>query len=377
MEIAELLVKAGANLFLYDYENQAPLHVAKRRKRKKLFKFFKRKMENEEPSWKCDVSSTWCDSATETSTTSASAQSGIDNDDTKQALSDDDDASITTPRFQSRSSSKNESNRSSHSLSPPTSTTKTVSMREMKISPLNNPITIKQAFSANTKDISLPPSMKINNDSHISLQSNPSCESNFSQQSSISSNDGYIKDRKSMNGSADENKDYGNNRSGFVDDRLLSLNSDPVRVNSRNRNKRRLTHREQTKIRLSQSPGPQMYHSVSYPRRATSQPHSFSDTNSNPTNVNHSVHQTHRTHPSQQSSRHSAHTHTQSTTTTTRPHPHLWSSEHQRKLKQVQENKLKIALKMEQSHLNKEVCHHIVYNMYNVYCYCLFCVVSM
>merc|ERR1712154_69339 len=67
VEIADILVEAGANLFLYDYENQSPLHVAKRHKKKALFKYFKHKMAVEEPSWKCDIS---YDSPTEHSNTS-------------------------------------------------------------------------------------------------------------------------------------------------------------------------------------------------------------------------------------------------------------------------------------------------------------------
>ena len=64
VEIADILVKAGANLFLYDYENQSPLHVAKRHKKKALFKYFKHKMETSEPTWKCDISSNGWDSPT-------------------------------------------------------------------------------------------------------------------------------------------------------------------------------------------------------------------------------------------------------------------------------------------------------------------------
>eukprot|EP00485_Elphidium_margaritaceum_P016685 CAMPEP_0202733072 /NCGR_PEP_ID=MMETSP1385-20130828/187981_1 /ASSEMBLY_ACC=CAM_ASM_000861 /TAXON_ID=933848 /ORGANISM="Elphidium margaritaceum" /LENGTH=614 /DNA_ID=CAMNT_0049399399 /DNA_START=60 /DNA_END=1904 /DNA_ORIENTATION=+ len=81
VEMAELLVNAGANLFLYDYENLAPLHVAKRRKRKQLFAYFKQQMKQRAPTLKCDVefddepSAAWDSTTTDTQNSTASEQS--------------------------------------------------------------------------------------------------------------------------------------------------------------------------------------------------------------------------------------------------------------------------------------------------------------
>ncbi len=55
IEIANILVCRGANLWLIDKENQYPLHVAKRRKRANLFKYFKTKMLLQKPYWKCPI----------------------------------------------------------------------------------------------------------------------------------------------------------------------------------------------------------------------------------------------------------------------------------------------------------------------------------
>jgi len=63
--IAELLVSAGANLFLSDYEGKTPLHVARLRRRRRVFEFLKSAMAEAEPSWKCDVSDDGWDSATD------------------------------------------------------------------------------------------------------------------------------------------------------------------------------------------------------------------------------------------------------------------------------------------------------------------------
>eukprot|EP01083_Nonionella_stella_P073092 197395_1 len=103
VEIADTLVKAGANLFLFDYEKQTPLHVAKRRRRNKLFHYFKRKMEEDEPNWICDVS---LDALSETSTNSAE-----DDEDHKQHIVSD-----TVPRnIKSYSAQSNQSNQSTQS----------------------------------------------------------------------------------------------------------------------------------------------------------------------------------------------------------------------------------------------------------------------
>ena len=75
VDIAELLINAGANLFLYDYENKTPLHVARLRKRKKVFRYLKSKMVEEEPTWKCDVSEDNWDSATDGTECSVSTES--------------------------------------------------------------------------------------------------------------------------------------------------------------------------------------------------------------------------------------------------------------------------------------------------------------
>ena len=91
-----MLVQKGANLFLYDYENQAPLHVAKRRKRQQLFKYFKLKMKEDEPAWKCDVewhgySSPLDDTTSTTSSTDVIDFNHDDIDDTKSVNDVDDD----------------------------------------------------------------------------------------------------------------------------------------------------------------------------------------------------------------------------------------------------------------------------------------------
>ena len=360
-----MLVKSGANLFLYDYENQAPLHVAKRRKRKNLFKYFKQKMKDEEPAWICDVSNTGWDSPTEPT---SSASSGIEsdaahiiikpiydgkNDDNKDkeevkekekdvdVLSDDDNDEISqTLKLDSRPSSKQ------HSLTPPTSTTQPshLTTAALGISPFNPPSAVAGNFMSHSDStlIQLPPAMKRN------LHSNESNVSTFSQQSSVSSNDG-IKDRET-----DENdQNHGNGhdlsyqplklgRSGSV-----KQSSNPV-ISSR----RKYQNKRESPQRYAKSPGPQSQH---HQYRPSYQPQSVSDSQHSP-----------QTGQSRQR-RSQEHHHSKkkvSRPPTIQSQAHLWMAQHQQKLKQVQENKLRMALKIEQSHLNKEVFLFYVFMLY-------------
>ena len=55
VEIADVLVKAGADLWLLDHENKYPLHVAERHQRVNLFQYFAKQMLLQKPNWKCPI----------------------------------------------------------------------------------------------------------------------------------------------------------------------------------------------------------------------------------------------------------------------------------------------------------------------------------
>ena len=369
-----MLVKAGANLFLYDYENQAPLHVAKRRKRKALFKYFKKKMEDEEPQWICDVSNTGWDSPTEpTSSASSGLDIGVsydkqvlltarDNDDKKEQDKDimsDDDDNHDTPKLQSRPSSKHQGN-SNHSLSPPTSMTQPATNVALGVSPLHHPSAVADNFmNPSNRDaiaIQLPPAMKKN------IDSNGSNISTFSQQSSNSSNDGIGglggKDRETdENDPSNINNNNGNSMAfqqlKFQHSGSVKQSSNPV-IPSRNRdkigNKYSKNKSSSRKRYSSQSPGPTSAHHQypTYQQSVSDSQHTPSQRRSH----NLSSKQRQRKKLSQSPQIRSTSSHSR---TSQQSQAHLWMTQHQQKLKQVQENKLKMALKIEQSHLNKEV----------------------